>query len=310
MCYNPYKQAKSRFCEVIRLNLTSPSELKEILKRHGFSFSKSLGQNFLIDKNVLDKIVDASGACGEINALEIGPGAGTLSRELAARAKKLVAVEIDKALIPVLSETMAEFDNFTLINADIMDVDIAALVEEQFGGEPFIVAANLPYYITTPIIMSLLESGADVRSMTLMVQKEVALRMAAGVGKDYGALSVAVQYYTRPEIVCRAEPHCFMPQPKVASVAIKLDVLKEPAVKVKDTDVFFKVVKSAFGQRRKTLVNSLAGSPYIKIEKAAIISMLDEMGLRPDIRGEKLSIEQFAELSDRCAEYRAASGEE
>lgn len=281
------------------MNLTNPSELKLLLQRHGFSFSKSLGQNFLIDSRVLDSIVESSGIDENLCALEIGPGAGTLTRRLAAAAKKTVAVEIDKALLPVLSETMGSFENFKLINADIMQVDIASLVREEFGGSPFIVAANLPYYITTPIVMELLESGLPVRSLTLMVQKEVAARMTAkSGGKDYGALSVAVQYHTAAHLVCKAEPHCFMPQPKVSSSVIHLDVLPKPAVSVKDEKFFFKIVKSAFGQRRKTLVNALSKSPHVCIEKEAVIAALAKIGIAADIRGEKLSLSQFAELAD------------
>ena len=214
-------------------------------------------------------------------------------------AKQVVAVEIDKALIPVLNETMAGFDNFKLINADIMQVDLMQLVKEEFGSQPFIVVANLPYYITTPIVMNLLESPLPVRSLTLMVQKEVAARMTAqNAGKDYGALSVAVQYHTNPSLVCKAEPHCFIPQPKVSSSVIHLDVLASPAVSVQDEKFFFQVVKSAFGQRRKTLVNALTKSPYIHIEKEKVLSALDQMGISNTIRGEKLSIQQFAELSN------------
>lgn len=281
------------------MNLSHPLELKLLLQRHGFSFSKSLGQNFLIDEHILDQIVVASGLNNDLCALEIGPGAGTLTQKLAMCAKQVVAVEIDKALIPVLNETMAGFDNFKLINADIMQVDLMQLVKEEFGSQPFIVVANLPYYITTPIVMNLLESPLPVRSLTLMVQKEVAARMTAqNAGKDYGALSVAVQYHTNPSLVCKAEPHCFIPQPKVSSSVIHLDVLASPAVSVQDEKFFFQVVKSAFGQRRKTLVNALTKSPYIHIEKEKVLSALDQMGISNTIRGEKLSIQQFAELSN------------
>lgn len=281
------------------MNLSKPSELKEILARHGFSFSKSLGQNFLIDNNVLDKIVNASEIEDGDCILEIGPGAGTLTRCLAATGAKVVAVEIDRALVPVLTETMAEFENFKLINNDILKVDLKELVSEEFSNKPFHVIANLPYYITTPIVMMLLEEHLPVKSMTLMVQKEVADRMCAkSGGKDYGALSVAVQYYCRASVVCRAEPHCFIPQPKVASSVVHLEVGENPTVSVTDEKKFFALVKSAFGQRRKTLVNSLSKSPYMTVEKEKIIAALEKMGLSADIRGEKMSIEQFAELSD------------
>lgn len=281
------------------MNLTNPSDLKEILNRHGFSFSKSLGQNFLIDRNVLDKIVDAADIKEDGCALEIGPGAGTLTQCLAARASKAAAIEIDSALIPILNETMSQYDNFTLIHKDVMDVNLPELTNQLFGDKPFCVAANLPYYITTPIIMTFLENRLNVTSMTLMVQKEVADRMAAAPGgKDYGALSVAVQYYTSVSLVCKAEPHCFMPQPKVASAVINLKVLKEPKVKAENEKLFFKIVKSAFGQRRKTLVNALTKSPYINLSKDSVIDALEVMGMNFGIRGERLSVEEFVELSN------------
>ncbi len=281
------------------IHLTHPSELKALLGRHNFSFSKSLGQNFLIDDGVLEKILAATHPSPDTCALEIGPGAGTLTQQLAANFKKTVAIEIDSALIPILGETMAAFDNFTLIHQDVMTVDLAALCKKEFDGAPFCVAANLPYYITTPIVMNLLESRLPVTSMTLMVQKEVADRMAAKPGsKDYGALSVAVQYYTNPSLICKAEPHCFLPQPKVASTVIHLEVLPQPAVSVTDEAFFFKLVKSAFGQRRKTLLNALSKSPYLTIDKERVLSALEGLGLDPAIRGEKLSLAQFAEIAN------------
>ena len=283
----------------ISVNLTNPNELKNILGAYGFSFSKSLGQNFLIDKNVLDKIVSGSGINGEWGALEIGPGAGTLTYELAKNSGKTVAVEIDKRLMPLLGYTLNEFKNVKVINADVMGLDLDALIKAEFADMPVAVCANLPYYITTPIIMKILEECKNVRTVTVMIQKEVADRMAASPGgKDYGALSVAVQFYTKPEIICRAEPHCFIPQPKVASTVIRLDVLKEPAVSVKNQKLFFDIVKSAFGQRRKTLLNALSKSPYLDIEKGKIIAAIEKSGLAPDVRGERLSIEQFAALAD------------
>ena len=284
------------------MNLTHPAELKELLARHGFSFSKSLGQNFLIDENVLHKIVDAAAPWETGCALEIGPGAGTLTRCLAAHAKHTAAIEIDRALIPILEETMAPYPDFTLIHQDVMTVDLKALTHELFGDASFCVAANLPYYITTPIIMELLESRLPVTTMTLMVQKEVADRMTAMPGgKEYGALSVAVQYYAKPSLICKAEPHCFLPQPKVASSVIKLEVLAEPSVRVSDEKLFFKVVKSAFGQRRKTLLNALTKSPYLQTEKERILAALSSMGLPADIRGERLTVAQFAELTGYLA---------
>ena len=281
------------------MKLTNPSELKKVIESHGFSFTKSLGQNFLIDENVLNKIVQGSGIDKSWGVLEIGPGAGTLTRALAEAAGKVVAVEIDKRLIPLLSYTLGEFDNVEVINEDIMKVDLAALLKEKFDGMPVAVVANLPYYITTPIIMNILESDTPVRSLTVMIQKEVADRMAAQPGgKDYGALTAAVQFYTDPKIICRAEPHCFMPQPKVASVVIKLEVLEKPRVEVVNRDHMFAVIKSAFGQRRKTLTNALSKSPYINIGKNSVLSALSQMGLNENIRGEALSLEQFAELSN------------
>lgn len=281
------------------MQLTHPSELKALLARHGFAFSKSLGQNFLIDDHVLSSIVAAAQPDQNVGALEIGPGAGTLTRQLAANFKKAVAIEIDSALIPILNETMADYDNFTLIHKDVMEVDLKALTQQEFGSSPFCVAANLPYYITTPIVMGLLENRLPITTMTLMVQKEVADRMVASPGtKDYGALSVAVQFYTRPTIVCKAEPHCFLPQPKVASTVINLEVLREPAVKVNDQKKFFQIVKSAFGQRRKTLCNALSKSPYLTLDKEDILEALSQLGMDPAIRGERLSIQEFAALSN------------
>ena len=281
------------------MKLTSPSTLKNVIETFGFSFSKGLGQNFLIDENVLNSIISASGIDSESCALEIGPGAGTLTRALAENSKKVVAVEIDKKLLPVLNYTLDDCKNAKVINNDILEVDLDALIKEEFKDMPVSVVANLPYYITTPIIMKFLEEGIPIKSFTVMVQKEVADRMAAAPGtKDYGALSAAVQFYTKPSIVCKAEPHCFMPQPKVASVVIHLDVLGKPSVEVCDKDVFFKIIKSAFGQRRKTLVNALSHSPYIKLEKDKLTEALGKIGLDANIRGEKLSLKQFADLTN------------
>ena len=285
------------------MNSANISELKTLLERHGFSFSKTLGQNFLIDDNVLNAIVEKSGITKDDYVLEIGPGAGSLTQKLAGASKKCVAVEIDKALIPVISEAMAEFDNFKLINNDILKVDLNALCREEFGGKSFCVVANLPYYITTPIVMKLLEEKLPVNSMTLMVQKEVAERMCAkATGKEYGALSVAIAYYATPSVVCKAEPHCFVPQPKVTSMVVRLNVSGKPNVSVKDEKFFFNIVKSAFGQRRKTLINALSKSPYFKLEKSRIEKALEEMNLDLNIRGEKLEIEDFARLSELLTE--------
>ena len=281
------------------MNLCNPTELKALLNRHGFNFSKTLGQNFLIDKNVLNKIVSASELNENSCVLEIGPGAGTLTRRLAETGARCTAVEIDKALLPILGETLAGFYNFNLINSDILKVDLKKLIKDEFDNKPFHVIANLPYYITTPIIMQILESRLSVVSMTLMVQKEVADRMCATCGsKEYGALSVAVQYYTIPTVICRAEPHCFIPQPKVASSVVHLKVSATPTVTVSDEKKFFAIVKSSFGQRRKTLLNALSKSPYFSANKDSVRSALVQMGVDENIRGEKLSISQFAKLSE------------
>ncbi len=281
------------------MELYNPSELKRVIEAHGFSFSKSLGQNFLIDQNVLRKIVEGSGVDKSSGALEIGPGAGVLTRELAKSADRVVAVEIDKSLMPLLDFTLCEFDNVSIVNEDVLKVDLKELISEKFGERPVHVVANLPYYITTPIIMKFLEEEIPVKSLTVMVQKEVAERMAAPPGgKDYGALSAAVQFYTVPKIITKAEPHCFMPQPKVASVVIRLEVQERPTVSVKDKDMMFAIIKSAFGQRRKTLLNAVSKSPYINIGKDSIQSALEEMGLDVNIRGEKLSLSKFAKLTD------------
>ncbi len=281
------------------MKLYNPSELKRVIEMHGFSFSKSLGQNFLIDEGVLSEIVHGSGVDQNSGALEIGPGAGVLTRELARSAKKVVAVEIDKSLMPLLDYTLKEFDNVAVVNEDVLKVDLKKLIADEFGDMPVHVVANLPYYITTPIIMKFLEEEIPVKSLTVMVQKEVADRMAASPGgKDYGALSAAVQFYTVPKIVTKAEPHCFMPQPKVASVVIRLEVTEKPTVDVKNKKLMFDIIKSAFGQRRKTLLNALSKSPYINIGKDSVKDALEEMGLDENIRGEKLSLLQFARLAD------------
>ena len=285
------------------MKLSNPSELKNVIQRHGFSFSKSLGQNFLIDHGILDKIVAGSGIDKSWGVLEIGPGAGTLTRELAACAKRVVAVEIDKILLPILEDTLSDLDNVSVINEDVMKVNLKELIAEKFEGMPVAVVANLPYYITTPIIMNFLEKEIPIKSLTVMVQKEVADRMAATPGgKDYGALSVAVQFYTEPKIICRAEPHCFMPQPKVESVVIHLSVLDKPRVEVKNRKFMFDVIKSAFSQRRKTLLNALSKSPYISAEKQKVAEAMAKTELDLNIRGERLTLEQFARLSDNLTQ--------
>ncbi len=285
------------------MKLSNPSELKNIIEKHGFSFSKSLGQNFLIDQGILDKIVKGSGIDKSWGVLEIGPGAGTLTRELAENAGKVVAVEIDKSLIPLLEDTLSDFDNASVICRDVMKVDLKALIAEKFGDMPVAVVANLPYYITTPIIMNFLENEIPVKSLTVMVQKEVADRMAASPGgKDYGALSLAVQFYTDPKIICHAMPHCFMPQPKVESVVIKLSVLDKPGAETKNRKFLFDVIKSAFSQRRKTLLNALSKSPYINVDKQEVADAMEKSGLDPNIRGERLTLNDFARLADTLLE--------
>ncbi len=281
------------------MNLSNPTELKALLNKYDFSFSKSLGQNFLTDKGVLDKIISAADIKEGDFVLEIGPGAGTLTRRILKQGAKCVAVEIDKALLPIIGEATEEFEKFCLVNEDILKVDIKELTEKEFDGKGFKVVANLPYYITTPIVMKLLEDRLPIISMVLMVQKEVADRMCAKEGgKDYGALSVAVNYYCQGEKIVQAMPHCFIPQPKVASSVVLLKRIDEKSYGVNNEKLFFAIVKSAFSQRRKTLVNALSKSPYVNFEKEVVCKSLNEMGLREDIRGEKLSVESFARLSN------------
>ena len=270
-----------------------PQNTIAVLQKYHFNFQKKFGQNFLIDTTVLDRIISSAEITKEDCVLEIGPGIGTMTQYLAERAGSVVAVEIDKALIPILEETLQDYDNVTVINDDILKVDINRLVEEKNGGRPIKVVANLPYYITTPIIMGLFESRVPLKSITIMVQKEVADRMQVGPGtKDYGALSLAVQYYAKPEIVANVPPNCFIPRPNVGSAVIRLPV------QVKDEKKMFALIRASFNQRRKTLVNGLgnAGLPGITKESAA--AALAQMGLSPTVRGEALTLEQFARLSD------------
>lgn len=285
------------------MNIGNPRELRAVIEKFGFSFSKGLGQNFLIDKNVLSSIADGSGVVKDTGVLEVGPGAGVLTAELAHRAAKVVSVEIDSRLLPLLEYTLADFDNISIVNEDILKVDLRALISKQFGDMPVRVVANLPYYITTPIIMAFLENEIPVKSLTVMVQKEVADRMVAKPGtRDYGALTAAVGFYTRPSVICRAEPHCFMPQPKVASSVVHLEVTDEPTVCVSDRELMFKIIKSAFGQRRKTLLNALSRSPYISISKELAEECVRAVGLDANIRGERLSLGEFAALTDKISE--------
>lgn len=285
-----------------------PANTIAILQKYHFNFQKKFGQNFLIDTHVLDKIIASAEVGREDCVLEIGPGIGTMTQYLAENAREVVAVEIDKALIPILEETLSEYDNVTVINEDILKVDINKIVEEKNNGQPIKVVANLPYYITTPIIMGLFESHVPLKSITIMVQKEVADRMKVGPGtKDYGALSLAVQYYARPEIVANVPPNCFMPRPNVGSAVIRLNRYEKPPVEVEDEKYMFSLIRASFSQRRKTLINGLLNGGIAGITKDDIAAVLEEMQLSPTVRGEALSLEQFAELSNRLSGKRKAS---
>jgi len=278
--------------------LGNPKNTIEILQKYQFNFQKKFGQNFLIDTHVLDKIISSAEVTKEDCVLEIGPGIGTMTQYLAENAREVIAVEIDKMLIPILEDTLSEYDNVTVINEDILKVDINKIARERNGGKPIKVVANLPYYITTPIIMGLFESGVPLHSITIMVQKEVADRMQVGPGtKDYGALSLAVQYYAKPQIVANVPPNCFMPRPNVGSAVIRLDRYENPPVKVCDEKKMFAIIRAAFNQRRKTLVNSL-GNAGINVSKDAVAQAIEKMNLSSTIRGEALTLEQFAQLSD------------
>lgn len=278
--------------------LSNPQVTIETIKKYDFAFQKKFGQNFLIDSHVLDKIIAAAGVTKEDVVLEIGPGFGTMTQYLAEAAKEVIAVEIDKTLIPILHETLADFDNITIINEDILKVDITKLVEEKNNGRPIKVVANLPYYITTPIIMGLFESHVPLDNITVMVQKEVAQRMQAGPGtKDYGALSLAVQFYAEPYIVANVPPNCFIPRPGVGSAVIRLTKWENPPIAVKDEAFMFSLIRASFNQRRKTLQNSLVNGG-IQITKEQVVNALEQIQLSPTVRGEALTLEQFAQLSD------------
>lgn len=281
-------------------NLGIPQNTIEILQKYNFRTQKKYGQNFLIDTGVLNRIVDAAEITGEDCVLEIGPGIGSMTQYLAERAGAVVAVEIDKNLIPILEDTLSGYDNVTLINEDILKVDINKIVEEKNGGRPVKVVANLPYYITTPIIMGLFESHVPLESITVMVQKEVADRMQVGPGtKDYGALSLAVQYYARPEMVANVPPNCFIPRPNVGSAVIRLIRYEEPPVQVVDEARLFALIRAAFNQRRKTLVNALSNAPKLGITKEQAAKALEGLALSSTIRGEALTLEQFALLAEK-----------
>ena len=276
-----------------------PQNTIAVLQKYHFNFQKKFGQNFLIDPNVLERIMDAAEITGEDCVLEIGPGIGTMTQYLCERARHVISVEIDKNLIPILEATLAAYDNKTIINEDILKVDMNRLAEEYNGGKPMKVVANLPYYITTPIIMGLFENKVPLKSITIMVQKEVADRMQEEPGtKDYGALSLAVQYYARPEIVANVPPNCFIPRPNVGSAVIRLTRYEVPPVTVKDEKKMFELIRASFNQRRKTLVNGLGNARNLNLSKDRITKALEEMGLSPMVRGETLSLEQFARLSD------------
>lgn len=279
--------------------LGNPQNTIAVLQKYNFNFQKKYGQNFLIDTHILEKIVDSADVNSEDCVLEIGPGIGTMTQYLAETAKKVVAVEIDKSLIPILQDTLSAYDNVTILNQDILKVNIQELVEKYNDGKPVKVVANLPYYITTPIIMSLLESKVPIKSITIMVQKEVAERMQVGPGtKAYGALSLAVQYYTKPEITANVSPNCFIPRPNVGSAVITLNCHQEPPVDVKDEEFMFGMIRASFNQRRKTLVNGLSHEPKLFLSKEKVAEALRNMNLSETIRGEALTLEQFAALSN------------
>lgn len=285
--------------------LGSPQNTIAVLQKYNFVFQKKFGQNFLIDTHVLDKIIRSAEITKDDFVLEIGPGIGTMTQYLACAAGKVVAVEIDRALIPILADTLAGYDNVTVINEDVLKVDIAKLAEEQNGGRPIKVVANLPYYITTPIIMGLFEKNVPIKSITVMVQKEVADRMQVGPGtKDYGALSLAVQYYAKPYIVANVPPNCFMPRPKVGSAVIRLERYEEPPVQVKDEKLMFRIIRASFNQRRKTLANGLKNSPELDFTKEEIETAIETLGKGASVRGEALTLEEFARLSDVLCERK------
>ena len=283
--------------------LGNPKYTIEVLQKYGFVFQKRFGQNFLIDTHVLDKIIDSAQITKDDFVLEIGPGIGTMTQYLCERAREVVAVEIDKNLIPILSDTLKNYSNVTVINEDILKLDICKLAEEKNQGKPIKIVANLPYYITTPIIMGLFESHVPIDSITIMVQKEVAERMQEKPGsKEYGALSLAVQYYAKPEIVANVPPNCFMPRPNVGSAVIRLTRHEKPPVEVEDEKLMFRIIRASFNQRRKTLANGLNNSPEIHLPKEVIQESIVSLGVPENIRGEALSLEQFAELSNEIGQ--------
>ena len=279
--------------------LGNPKYTIEVLQKYNFAFQKRFGQNFLIDTHVLEKIIASANITKDDFVLEIGPGIGTMTQYLAEAAREVAAVEIDNTLIPILADTLKDWDNVTVINNDVLKVDLRQLAIEKNGGRPIKVVANLPYYITTPIIMGLFENKVPIDSITIMVQKEVADRMQVGPGtKDYRALSLAVQYYAKPQIVANVPPHCFMPRPKVGSAVIRLEKYEQPPVQVKDEKLMFRIIRASFNQRRKTLVNGLKNSQELSFTKEEIEKALTVCGLSLNVRGEALTLEQFAELAN------------
>ena len=285
--------------------LGNPRNTIEILNRYRFVFQKKYGQNFLIDTHVLDKIIKAADITDRDYVVEIGPGIGTMTQYLAAAAAKVTAIEIDRALIPILHDTLREYENVDIINEDVLKVDLKRLADEKNDGRPVKVVANLPYYITTPIIMTIFENNVPVENVTVMVQKEVADRMQTGPGtKDYGALSLAVQYYAKPEIVANVPPNCFIPRPNVSSAVIRLTRHKKCPVCVEDEKMMFRIIRAAFNQRRKTLQNSICNAQDLSFTKLQIVEVLQKMDLLLTVRGETLSLEQFAEFTNFLIENR------
>lgn len=277
--------------------LSDIGTIKDILSRHGFTFSKSLGQNFLINPSVCPRMAELSGADSGVGVIEIGPGIGVLTNELCRLADKVVAVELDKRLLPVLEETLGEYDNLRVVNADVLELDLHRLIEEEFEGMDVVVCANLPYYITSPVIMKLLEDKLPIKAVTVMVQKEAAQRICAEVGsRQSGAVTVSVNFYAKPEMLFGVSAGSFMPAPKVDSAVIRLDVLSKPPVEVASEEKFFAVVKAAFSQRRKILANSLSSG--LSLDKSRVFEILQECGIPENIRAEKLSLQNFADIAN------------
>lgn len=286
--------------------IATPKKTMEIIRRYEFAIQKRFGQNFLIDSNILDKIVQGSGLTSEDVVIEIGPGIGGLTQVLAENAKKVIAIEIDKKLIPILEETLSEYSNIRIINEDILKIDLKQLIREENNGKPVKIIANLPYYITTPIIMGLFEKNISVDNITVMVQKEVADRMQSSPGtKDYGSLSLAVQYYSDPKIISQVGPSCFIPAPKVGSSVICLKKYETPPTTVNDVELMFKIIRAAFNQRRKTLLNSISNQEALNVSKEEVSQALNIMGVDLRIRGEALTLKQFSELTNTIIKNRS-----